>query len=469
MVLPEPFVRNMRLLLGDDADGVLRALDEEPVVSVRANRCKPVGTLSGDRVPWASDACFLPQREAFTFDPLFHAGCYYVQEASSMFLEQAVRQYLPSPVVALDLCAAPGGKSTLLRSVLPEGSLLVSNEIIPTRARVLCENMTKWGHPDSVVTSNAPVDFAACEGCFDLLVCDVPCSGEGMFRKDSVAVAEWSEENVAGCVARGREILQSCWPTLRPGGLLAYSTCTFNLDENERQVEYIARTLGADVLPLDIHASWGITGNLLPSSPSLPCYRFIPGRTRGEGFFLALLRKQMPHSNPPQRGGSSLPLRGSWRSPSLRGSRREPCSLWLTDPDAFEWSSDGTTVSALPLLHAPFIAWLRSRLHLLQAGVTVAEQKGRDIVPSPALALSIALRRDAFPQVPLSWSQAIAYLRREAIALPSDTPRGIVLLTYRDIPLGFARHVGNRANNLYPMEWRIRTTHLPDSEPGVLK
>ena len=464
MQLPEPFVRSMQSLLGEGAEALFRALAEEPVVSIRVNPAKRVGVPAGDAVPWASDACYLPQREAFTFDPLFHAGCYYVQEASSMFLEQVVRQYVPAPVVALDLCAAPGGKSTLLRSVLPAGSLLVSNEIIPTRAQVLCENITKWGCPDCVVTGNAPADFAACEACFDLLVCDVPCSGEGMFRKDPVAVAEWSEENVAACVARGEEILRSCWPALRPGGLLVYSTCTFNPDEDERQVAAIARTLGAEVLPLHTDASWGITGSLLAEDPTLPCYHFIPGRTRGEGFFLAVLRK---HGDAPRR--VEAPVRPAGKG---RGVKVPPppaaCRVWLDAPDDYEWQTVGTAVTAVPRVHAPLVALLRSRLHVLQAGVTVAELKGHDAVPAPALALSTALRADAFPCVALTWQQALGYLRHEALVLPPDTPRGIVLLTYRQQPLGFAKQVGNRANNLYPMEWRIRTTHLPDQPPGIL-
>lgn len=465
MQLPELFVRNMRSLMGDDAEALFSALAEEPVVSVRRNPSKTVGILAGDAVPWATDACYLSHREAFTFDPLFHAGCYYVQEASSMFLQQVIRQYVTAPVVALDLCAAPGGKSTLLRSVLPEGSLLVSNEIMPNRAQVLCENITKWGHPACAVLGNAPMDFAPLEGCFDLLVCDVPCSGEGMFRKDAVAVAEWSEENVASCVVRGRDILQSVWPALQPGGLLVYSTCTFNPDEDERQVDFIARTLGADVLPLDVEPSWGITGSLLPDEPSLPCYHFIPGRTRGEGFFLAVLRKHGTASSV-----ADFPVRTSCKSKAAKAPAipRE-CRDWIVDPDAYEWVSDGSVVSALPIQHAPLVALLRSRLRVLQAGVGVAEQKGRDVVPLPSLAFSTVMRRDAFPQVELDWLQAMAYLRHEAIVLPADTPRGIVLLAYRQVPLGFAKNIGNRANNLYPMEWRIRTTHLPEMVPFVLK
>ena len=467
MQLPESFVRNMRHLLGDDADPVLGALADDPVVSIRRNPLKTVGTLPVDRVPWASEAAYLTHHEAFTFDPLFHAGGYYVQEASSMFLEQVVRQYVPSAVTALDLCAAPGGKSTLLRSVLPAGSLLVSNEIIPSRAQVLCENITKWGSPDCVVTSNAPSSFGRCEGCFDLVLCDVPCSGEGMFRKDPVAVAEWSEANVALCMARGQEILRGVWPALRDGGLLVYSTCTFNPDEDERQVLFIAHELGADVLPLELSDGWGITGSLLSSDPGLPCYHFLPGRTRGEGFFLAVLRKKggtSIHTEEPV--SSSVRCKGKNTQATLFPAE---CRRWVRDAEMYEWRIEGNNVIAVPLPHASFVNQLCSQLHVLQSGLCVAEQKGSDTVPTAALALSTALQRGVFAEAELTWQQAMSYLRREALTLSSDTPRGMVLLTYRGLPLGFAKNVGNRANNLYPAEWRIRTTHLPDKETCVLQ
>ncbi len=234
MNLPASFIDYTRALLGNEEyEKLAAALQQEPPVSIRINklRMKEEGLssltdssarFSFNKVPWASDGYYLDERLTFTFDPLFHAGCYYVQEASSMFVEQVLRQYVESPVVMLDLCAAPGGKSTHARSVLPEGSLLVANEVIRNRSQVLAENLTKWGHPDVVVTNNDPADFSALPSFFDVILTDVPCSGEGMFRKDPVAVEEWSPENVEICWQRQRRIIADIWPCLKPGGILIY-------------------------------------------------------------------------------------------------------------------------------------------------------------------------------------------------------------------------------------------------------
>ena len=247
MNLPSSFEHTMRSLLGEGYEAFREALLGEPAVSIRLNPAKWCGAVGYEPVPWATDAYYLGERPAFTFDPLLHGGCYYVQEASSMFVEQAVRQHLCEARVALDLCAAPGGKSTLLRSLLPDDCVLVSNEVMRPRAQVLAENMAKWGHPRCVVTSNYPADFTPLGETFDLILVDAPCSGEGMFRKDEVAVAEWSPENVAVCWQRQRDILTDIWPTLRPGGLLIYSTCTFNTAEDEENVRWMMQELGAQL------------------------------------------------------------------------------------------------------------------------------------------------------------------------------------------------------------------------------
>ena len=270
-------------------NALCEALEQQDTpVSVRMNTAKWEHVPAHrSAVPWSEQGYYLDGRPTFTFDPLFHAGCYYVQEASSMFVEQALRQYVTEPSVMLDLCAAPGGKSTLCRSVLPEGSLLVANEVMRNRSQVLAENLVKWGHPEVIVTNNDPADFTSLENTFDVMLTDVPCSGEGMFRKDPVAVSEWSLENVDTCWQRQRRILRDIWPCLKPGGLLIYSTCTYNREENEDNVAWIAETLGAEVLPLEVPEEWHITGNL--TGNAFPVYRFLPHRMQGEGLFLAVL------------------------------------------------------------------------------------------------------------------------------------------------------------------------------------
>lgn len=233
MKLPISFIESTRALMGDEEYQELSvALEQEPPASVRLNSKFPglaaCSSISG-RIPWAAEGYYLNQRLTFTFDPLFHAGCYYVQEASSMFVEQVLRRYVTTPVKMLDLCAAPGGKSTHARSVLPEGSLLVANEVIRNRSQILAENLTKWGYADVVVTNNDPSDFSRIGSFFDVILTDVPCSGEGMFRKDPGAIEEWSPENVEICWQRQRRIITDIWPCLKPGGILIYSTCTYNL------------------------------------------------------------------------------------------------------------------------------------------------------------------------------------------------------------------------------------------------
>lgn len=380
------------------ADALCCALDAtEPEVSIRLNPYKlSVEDVLAthpelEPVPWCPDAFYLPSRPAFTFDPLLHAGAYYVQEASSMYVAEVLKELVPcpfppAPLVALDICAAPGGKSTLLQSLLPEGSLLISNEPIPKRAQILSENMQKWmmGLPEEVpqviVTQNYPVEFGALTGQVDVLLTDVPCSGEGMFRKDEVARQEWSLENVAMCQQRQRDILQDIWHVLKPGGLLIYSTCTFNRLEDEDNARWICDELGGELL-LERH--------------------FIPGRDRGEGFYVAGIRSEKPKEK-----RENLKVRSN--------KLKEILGLRVLYDSA----------SPSPLL--------------LGDGVNIN----------------------------LSYSEALQYLRREALRV--EAPRGPVTLCYRGLMLGPGKGVGNRINNLYPEAWRIRTTYTtPFSLLGI--
>ncbi|MBO4986505.1 MAG: RsmB/NOP family class I SAM-dependent RNA methyltransferase, partial [Paludibacteraceae bacterium] len=262
-MLPVEFIESLHEQLApNEVQQLCQALETTPVTSIRLNDKIDYLTFEcdTDEVPWHEDGYYLSERPQFTLDPLFHAGCYYVQEASSMFVECALQQYLSRDSVVLDLCAAPGGKSTLISQYLGDAGLLVSNEVVRQRVFILSENIQKWGNGNTVVTHNQAADFGMrLPSLFDCILVDAPCSGEGMFRKDDGAISEWSEKNVNACVERQRKIVQDVWDALRPGGLLIYSTCTFNPWENEENVEWIAETLGADILPVNIHPSWGIT------------------------------------------------------------------------------------------------------------------------------------------------------------------------------------------------------------------
>ena len=412
MQLPEDFIRETRQLMGEERfNSYLEAFEEEAPVSIRLNVTKgrffcdipgdvtkePSLCYTASDVPWCEEGYYLEGRPQFTFDPLFHAGCYYVQEAASMFITHVLRSLFTlhsSLFTALDLCAAPGGKSTAMLSVLPEGSTLVSNEPIPTRAQILLENITKWGAKNCIVTNNYPRDFKKAKTKFDFILCDVPCSGEGMFRKDPATISEWSMQNVEKCWRLQREIVADAWECLQPGGILIYSTCTFNTKENEENVRWMMEEYDAEVIDIPIDASWHITGSLLNGFDA-PVYRFIPGITRSEGLFVCVLRK-----------------RGEWRE--VRGKRND-----------------------------------------------LQQLKGLSIL-SPLTSHLSPLNID------LPYSEALKYLRGEALVLPADAPRGIVTVTYKGFALGPVKNIGNRANNLYPKPWRIKTTHLPTEEVKII-
>ena len=470
MNLPSPFLSAIRSLLGEEECRRLTgALSVEPCVSIRLNPHKAPGpAASGEQVPWCGSGYYLPVRPAFTFDPLFHTGCYYVQEASSMFVEQALKQCLPvgRPVVMLDLCAAPGGKSTHALSLLPEGSLLVANEVIRSRAQVLAENLTKWGCPNTIVTQNDPADFASLTGVFDVLLTDVPCSGEGMFRKDPAAIEEWSIENVEHCRWRQRRILKDVWPSLKPGGLLIYSTCTYNTLENEENVAWICQELGAEPIRLEVQEAWNITSSL--TDTSLPVCRFFPHKTKGEGFFLAALRKTKNEEEPNVSAPAFSRKTDKKQRTAFSKEALQTARGWVKEADKYAWNVCGNTLSAFPLAHQALLERCKQILRILQAGIEVAEAKGKDLLPMQALALSTALQAEAFPLAEADYGQTIAYLRKEAIRLPPSVPRGFALLTCRNVPLGFVKNVGNRANNLYPAGWRIRSGHVPEKEETVI-
>ena len=413
MNLPVDFEKYTRQLMGEQLyTELLKGLSEDVPVSIRVNpfKCPEHFSipLKDECVPWCQYGYYLKHRPNFTFDPLFHAGLYYVQEASSMFHEHVIQQLIHEigndDLRVLDLCAAPGGKSIAIRSILPDNCLLYSNEPIRARAQVLMENMLKWGHPNVVVTNNYARDYQRANMRFDIIVAEVPCSGEGMFRKDANAIGEWNLQNVEKCWRLQREIITDIWPCLKSGGYLVYSTCTFNAHENEENVNWIAEQLGADFVNVHTKEEWNITGSLIDQHPM---YRFIPGKTRGEGLFVAVLKKH--------------------------------------EDDA-------------PNVHAR-----EAMLRIMTDEQLVPPNKKKDI-PNHSKALSIRLQRNEYPNVDIDYQQAISYLRKEAIVLPNDTPRGIVLLTYQQAPIGFAKNIGNRANNLYPMEWRIKSTHIPEHE-----
>ena len=441
-------------MLPDEWERLVDAITAtEPSVAVRVNGARGVGVSDGARrVPWCGQGFYLVGRPAFTFDSDWHAGRYYVQDASSMFIAHVIRSLVSGPVRYLDLCAAPGGKTTAAIQALLAGSLVVANEIVPPRARVLADNVIRWGNPCCVVTNNAPAQWGKFEGFFDVIAADVPCSGEGMMRKDDEAAAQWSPALVGQCAQRQREILADVWRALRPGGLLIYSTCTYNRQENEEIAGFIVNELGAESLEVPVDPSW----NIHPAIGSdCHCYRFMPHRVDGEGLFMAAFRK-----------AGDAPRQDIRVKEKKTKKCDEIGKNWLSNPDDYAIDQVGELFVAVPGQWSREVSALRASLNVLHAGVELATVMGRKTVPHASLALSMARKADAFPVCEVDYPAALRYLRGEAVML--DGPRGYVLVAHEGAVLGFANNLGNRANNLYPKSQRILSTHLPESKPQVL-
>ena len=421
-----------------------QALETEPVVSIRLNDKIDCLTFDADteEVPWHEDGYYLSKRPQFTLDPLFHAGCYYVQEASSMFLGEVLNQYVKRDSIVLDMCAAPGGKSTLISQYLGNEGLLVSNEVVRQRVFILSENIQKWGNGNTVVTHNYAADFGSkLQNLFDCILVDAPCSGEGMFRKDAGAVEEWSQKNVRECVARQCEILDEVWDALKPGGVLIYSTCTFNKEENEQNVKWIVEELGAEVLPIAYDPNWGIVEGQVG-------YHFYPHKVKGEGLYMCALRKlgapatfRMPKTKV--------------QAPQTKIDGEAEMRSWLKHPDRWVIRQQERFMSAYPAKYKELIEYISTQFICISTGFGIGELRGKGVVPQHSLAMLKDIKKDAFVCAALTLEQALAYLRNEALVL-EGVKQGVVLVTYEGVPLGFVKNVGNHCNNLYPKEWRIR-------------
>ena len=445
-MLPIDFIESLHNQLSpEEVQQLCQALETEPVVSIRLNDKIDYLTFDADteEVPWHEDGYYLNKRPQFTLDPLFHAGCYYVQEASSMFLGEVLNQYLKPNSIVLDMCAAPGGKSTLISQYLGEEGLLVSNEVVRQRVFILSENIQKWGNGNTIVTHNYAKDFGnKLENLFDCILVDAPCSGEGMFRKDAGAVQEWSTKNVNECVARQCEILDEVWDALKPGGVLIYSTCTFNQEENEKNVKWIMEELGAELLPVAHDPSWGIVeGN--------PGYHFYPHKVKGEGLYMCVLRKL-------GAPGASFRLpKSKAQAPKAKVDGEAEMRSWLKHPDRWVIRQQERFMSAYPAKYKELIEYISTQFICISTGFGIAELRGKNVVPQHSLAMLKDMDSSKFTKVDLTLEQALAYLRNEALVLP-DVAQGMVLVTYEQVPLGFVKNVGNHCNNLYPKEWRIR-------------
>ncbi|MDN3654521.1 RNA methyltransferase [Ferruginibacter paludis] len=428
----------------------------EQVISVRLNNRKipAVAELAfadaavAGNVPWSTDGYYLSQRPSFTLDPVFHAGAYYVQEASSMFLEQVLRQTtdLTQSIKVLDLCAAPGGKSTLLQSLISNTSLLVSNEVIKTRVNVLAENITKWGAANVVVTNNDPKDFPRLENYFDVIVVDAPCSGSGLFRRDADLVKEWSPQNVTMCSQRQQRILADVLPALKEGGSLIYSTCSYSESEDETIADWLVEECHLIPVAIPTQPEWGIVETRSPKHQGYG-YRFYPDKVKGEGFFIAAFTK----------GEKVAPVWQSnkykTKSERLAAKEIDIVQPYLTTNESFFFIKQQDETIALPAHLENELATIQHSLYIKKAGVKMGTIIRNELVPDHELALSNCISK-TIHAIEVDKATALQYLRKQEIKLATDL-KGWALLTHQQLPLGWIKILPNRINNYYPANWRI--------------
>ncbi|MFD2743264.1 methyltransferase RsmF C-terminal domain-like protein [Sphingobacterium populi] len=422
--------------------------NEQKISSIRINPEKlpdPTSVLSiSERVPWCDRGYFLEKRPVYTLDPLYHAGAYYSQEASSMFLAFAMQTLSvdTKPLIALDLCAAPGGKSTLLQSYLSSDSLLVSNEIIKARANILEENSMKWGGVNVVVTNNDPVSFGRLPGFFDLLVVDAPCSGSGMFRKDHDAIDEWSEANVKLCADRQRRILADTIGSLKTDSYLFYSTCSYSREENEEIVHWLMEEFDLNSVPLDPPAEWGITTT---KAGDVSGYRFYPHEVKGEGFFFAVLQKKAEQTTFSRKKIKS----------EKNNAPKEELRKWIDDEGLYPFLHNDQ-LHAFPKKYEVELEFMQKILYLKNAGTRLGKWTGRELIPAHDLALSTRVRDD-IAGIDLDLETALQFLRKENLdAGINDSGKiGWLLVRYQGVNLGWIKALPNRINNYYPKELRI--------------
>ena len=448
--IPTAFAESAVTQLGlETARRLLEAMDTPAPVSIRFNPYKITEKLEGEQVLWSRYGFYLPERPVFTADPLFHGGAYYVQEASSMFLEQLFTQLFPEPgrMKILDLCAAPGGKTTHLSALAGLEALVVANEVIRARAKILSENVQKWGLGNTVVTSNDPERFGEqLRGFFDLVVVDAPCSGEGMFRKTPEARREWTPNNVNLCATRQQRILADVWDSLKEGGILIYSTCTFNAQEDEDNVRWLAEEFEVEPVHIETDPSSGIVRGEVGG---IGTFHFYPHRVKGEGFFAAILRKT---------GKVKKPSHIRVRKPILADLTKAEFEIvrpWIGQADLMHFAklADGR-IFGYYADHRDRTRELAEVLTVLYSGVEVGQIIGKKLKPEHSLSVFHDVSREVMPLTELDRENALRYLRKEDVPAPLFA-EGINLVTFEGLPIGWIKRIGHRANNLYPKEWRI--------------
>lgn len=445
------FIKSTTELLGDEAPLLIEALRSESPTSIRYNPYKIDAAPAGKRIPWCTYGRYLAERPQFTLDPKFHGGQYYVQEASSMFVEHLFRSAIGEAtdgLRVLDLCAAPGGKSTLYSTLAGLEGLVVANEVIRSRAATLTDNIRKWGLGNVVVTNNEAAHFGALREWFDVVAVDAPCSGEGMFRKSAEAREQWSLDNVKLCAARQKKILGDIWDSLVPGGVLIYSTCTFNRQENEDNIEWLAENFECEDAGIEAPAEWGITQT---EAAGIKCFRFYPHKVEGEGFFACAIRKG---------GQKGRPMHPKARK-SVFSDLSKPLvaeiGKWVAQPEFMRFAQVGDNVYGYYDAAFRDIKAVSESMNAIYSGICIGQLFNGKLKPDPALALFHDVSRKVCPAVNIDINDALQFLRKENLADISVLSEGINLVMFEDTPLGWAKRIGNRLNNLYPKSLMINS------------
>lgn len=466
--LPPPLISSLQHVQGFDEKSFVEVHhSDKQVTSVRLNPRKiskndsPHDEVKDNffwlpiagKVPWSDNGYYLKERPLFYLDPLWHAGVYYVQEPSSMCLEFVLKRLcdLSLPLRVLDLCAAPGGKSTLMAGLLSEESVLVSNEVIVSRSGILQENMIKWGLPNVIVTQNDPEDFLKLKEYFDVILVDAPCSGSGLFRKDPNSVKEWSPEQVRACSQRQKRILADILPSLKENGLLIYTTCSFSQEENEDISDYLMRQFPLENISLPFHPEWNIVETDSPQAKAKG-YRFYPNKLMGEGFFMSCFKKQDGETGAREKDRKNLKLKNVLSE--IKGVQRSFLTQWIDAPDDFSFFLLKDRITAFPESSQHELRTVLSALKVIYAGIGMGKRIGNDLIPDHPLAVSIKKNKNIVSE-DLGLSESIKYLRKEPLTL-NGIPRGWILATYRHYGMGWLKSAGNRLNNYYPVNWRIR-------------
>lgn len=455
MQLPENLLNSLDGVKGFQRERFVEVHNRsEKVTAIRINSKKTdslgirmhKGFEGMNPIPWSTLGYYLPERPSFTLDPFLHGGAYYVQDASSMFLEQAMRQSLDlnQPLKVLDLCAAPGGKSTLIQSLISDESLLVSNEVIKNRAGILMENMTKWGAANTIITNNDPRDFSRLAGFFDLIVVDAPCSGSGLFRKDPSAIDEWSAESVQLCSRRQQRILEDVLPSLKPGGILIYATCSYAVEEDENIADYLLAE--NDLLPvqLEMNPEWNIVETQSPEHEGYG-YRFFPNLLEGEGFYLSVFKKAEDEAV------SRKFLKNKFQL--LTQNETDIASSFIDTKFSLKLFHFEKQIIAIHENIWDALAQVAVNLYIKQAGIAAGEIIRNEFIPGPALALS-TITHDKVNVLELDLEAARDYLRKLPIENNSQD-KGWARVVYDKVGLGWVKLLPGRVNNYYPKAWRI--------------